>query len=46
MKALVMEEVGKPMVVKDFPEPKCPPDGAVVRGGQRYLPLRLARMAG
>jgi len=31
MKAMVMEEVGKPMVVKDWPEPKCPPDGAVVR---------------
>src|SRR5579875_3786372 len=31
MKALVMEEVGKPMTVKNWPEPKCPPDGAVVR---------------
>jgi D-arabinose 1-dehydrogenase-like Zn-dependent alcohol dehydrogenase len=31
MKALVMEAVGKPMVVKDVPEPKCPTDGAVVR---------------
>jgi D-arabinose 1-dehydrogenase-like Zn-dependent alcohol dehydrogenase len=31
MKALVMEAVGKPMVVKDWPEPKCPADGAVVR---------------
>jgi D-arabinose 1-dehydrogenase-like Zn-dependent alcohol dehydrogenase len=31
MKALVMEEVGKPMVVKDWPQPKCPSDGAVVR---------------
>jgi D-arabinose 1-dehydrogenase-like Zn-dependent alcohol dehydrogenase len=31
MKALVMEEVGKPMVVKEWPEPKCPADGAVVR---------------
>jgi D-arabinose 1-dehydrogenase-like Zn-dependent alcohol dehydrogenase len=31
MKAMVMEEVGKPMVVKDWPEPKCPADGAVVR---------------
>src|SRR5262249_34112525 len=26
-----MEEIGKPMVVKDWPEPKCPADGAVVR---------------
>jgi D-arabinose 1-dehydrogenase-like Zn-dependent alcohol dehydrogenase len=31
MKALVMEEVGKPMTVKNWPEPKCPSDGAVVR---------------
>src|SRR6516162_5211021 len=31
MKAMVMEQVGKPMVVKDWPEPKCPADGAVVR---------------
>jgi D-arabinose 1-dehydrogenase-like Zn-dependent alcohol dehydrogenase len=31
MKAMVMEEVGKPMVVKDCPEPKCPADGAIVR---------------
>ena len=31
MKALVMEEVGKPMLVKDWPEPKCPSDGAIVR---------------
>jgi len=32
MKAMVMEEIGKPMVVKnDWPEPKCPVDGAIVR---------------
>jgi len=32
MKAMVMEEIGKPMVVKnDWPEPKCPDDGAIVR---------------
>jgi D-arabinose 1-dehydrogenase-like Zn-dependent alcohol dehydrogenase len=31
MKAMVMEEVGKPMVVKDWPQPKCPADGAIVR---------------
>jgi D-arabinose 1-dehydrogenase-like Zn-dependent alcohol dehydrogenase len=31
MKAMVMEEVGKPMVVKEWAEPKCPADGAVVR---------------
>src|SRR5271163_1280239 len=32
MKALVLEEIGKPMVIKnDWPEPKCPADGAIVR---------------
>ncbi|HLI78942.1 MAG TPA: zinc-binding dehydrogenase [Candidatus Binataceae bacterium] len=32
MKALVLEEIGKPMVVRnDWPEPKCPDDGAIVR---------------
>ncbi|HZP45983.1 MAG TPA: zinc-binding dehydrogenase [Candidatus Binataceae bacterium] len=31
MKAMVMEEVGKPMVVKDWPQPECPADGAIVR---------------
>ncbi len=31
MKAMVMEEIGKPMMVKDWPEPKCPSDGAIVR---------------
>ena len=31
MKAMVMEAVGKPMVVKEVPEPKCPPDGAIMR---------------
>jgi len=31
MKAMVMEAVGKPMVVKEVPEPKCPPDGVIVR---------------
>lgn len=31
MKAMVMEDIGKPMVVKDWPEPKCPDDGAIVR---------------
>jgi D-arabinose 1-dehydrogenase-like Zn-dependent alcohol dehydrogenase len=31
MKAMVMEDIGKPMLVKDWPEPKCPTDGAVVR---------------
>ena len=31
MKAMVMEEIGKPMIVKDWPAPKCPADGAIVR---------------
>jgi D-arabinose 1-dehydrogenase-like Zn-dependent alcohol dehydrogenase len=31
MKAMVMEEIGKPMQVTDWPEPTCPADGAVVR---------------
>ncbi len=31
MRAMVMEEVGKPMVVKDWPQPECPSDGAIVR---------------
>ena len=31
MKAMVMEEIGKPMTVKDWPDPKCPTDGAIVR---------------
>jgi len=28
---MVLEEVGKPMMVKEWPEPECPPDGAVIR---------------
>ena len=31
MKAMVMEEIGKPMVVKEWPNPACPADGAIVR---------------
>ncbi|HKD66898.1 MAG TPA: zinc-binding dehydrogenase [Candidatus Binataceae bacterium] len=31
MKALVMESVGKPMVVKEVAQPECPPHGAIVR---------------
>ncbi len=33
MKALVMDAIGKPMVVKDFPQPECPSDGAIVAFG-------------
>ncbi len=31
MKAMLMEGVGLPMVVKEWPEPECPADGAIVR---------------
>ena len=32
MKALVLEEIGKPMTVhNNWPEPKCPADGAIIR---------------
>jgi len=31
MTAMVMEAVGQPMQVKEWPEPKCPADGAIVR---------------
>ena len=47
MKALVMEEVGKPMVVKGVARAQVPRgrrDRA--RGRQRDLPLGLASMAG
>ena len=33
MKAAVVEELRKPLVVRDMPDPKCAPDGAVVRTG-------------
>jgi D-arabinose 1-dehydrogenase-like Zn-dependent alcohol dehydrogenase len=31
MKAMVMEAVGKPMEVKEMPQPTCRPNGAIVR---------------
>jgi D-arabinose 1-dehydrogenase-like Zn-dependent alcohol dehydrogenase len=31
MRAAVMEAVRKPLVVKEVPDPKCPPDGAIIR---------------
>ncbi len=31
MKAMVMEAVGKPMEVKEMPQPTCKPNGAIVR---------------
>jgi D-arabinose 1-dehydrogenase-like Zn-dependent alcohol dehydrogenase len=33
MRAAVMEDFGKPLVVRDVPDPVCPPDGVVVRVG-------------
>jgi alcohol dehydrogenase len=31
MRAAVMEAVRKPLVVKDMPDPSCPPDGVILR---------------
>jgi len=31
MKAAVMEGVRKPLVVKDMPDPQCPPNGAIIK---------------
>jgi D-arabinose 1-dehydrogenase-like Zn-dependent alcohol dehydrogenase len=31
MKAMVLEAYSEPMVVKEFPNPQCPPHGAIVR---------------
>ena len=31
MRAAVMEAVRKPLVVKDMPDPKCPPNGVIIR---------------
>ncbi|WP_110929661.1 zinc-dependent alcohol dehydrogenase family protein [Bacillus massiliglaciei] len=31
MKALVMEELKKPLVIRDMPDPVCSPDGAIIR---------------
>lgn len=33
MRAAVIEELNKPLVVRDVPDPECPPDGAIVRVG-------------
>src|SRR5689334_21059606 len=33
MRAAVVEELGKPLVVREVPDPRCPPDGVVVRVG-------------
>ena len=31
MKAAVMEGVRKPLVVRDMPDPECPPNGAILK---------------
>jgi hypothetical protein len=41
MRAAVIEELARPLVVQDVPEPRCPADGAIVRDGQRHLPYGL-----
>jgi D-arabinose 1-dehydrogenase-like Zn-dependent alcohol dehydrogenase len=33
MRAAVIEELAKPLVVKHVPDPECPPDGAIIRVG-------------
>jgi D-arabinose 1-dehydrogenase-like Zn-dependent alcohol dehydrogenase len=33
MRAAVVEELSKPLIVRDVPDPECPPDGAIVRVG-------------
>jgi len=33
MRAAVVEALGQPLVVKDVPDPVCPPDGAIIRVG-------------
>ena len=47
MKAAVMEGVRKPLVVRDMPDPQCPPNGAILEDRRgRHLPLRLASVVG
>ncbi|WP_217568941.1 alcohol dehydrogenase catalytic domain-containing protein [Mesorhizobium sp. GbtcB19] len=33
MRAAVIEQLRKPLVVRSIPEPECPPDGAIIRIG-------------
>ncbi|MFD7585674.1 alcohol dehydrogenase catalytic domain-containing protein [Kitasatospora sp. NPDC059811] len=33
MRAAVIEELHKPLVIREVPDPSCPPDGAIVRVG-------------
>ncbi len=47
MKAAVMEGVRKPLVVRDMPDPQCPPNGAILKtAAEGHLPLRLASVVG
>ena len=46
MKAMVLEEIGKPMMVEGVARARMPSRRCGhTRGGQRYLPLGLASMA-
>jgi D-arabinose 1-dehydrogenase-like Zn-dependent alcohol dehydrogenase len=33
MRAAVVEELNKPLVVRNIANPQCPPDGAIIRVG-------------
>ena len=33
MRAAVVEELNEPLVIQNVPDPKCPPDGAIIRVG-------------
>lgn len=33
MRAAIVEELNKPLVVRNVPDPECPPDGAIIRVG-------------
>ena len=35
MKAAVMEGVRKPLVVRDMPDPQCPPNGAILKTARK-----------
>jgi D-arabinose 1-dehydrogenase-like Zn-dependent alcohol dehydrogenase len=33
MRAAIVEELNKPLIVRNVPDPECPPDGAIIRVG-------------
>jgi D-arabinose 1-dehydrogenase-like Zn-dependent alcohol dehydrogenase len=33
MRTAVFEEMNRPLVIQDVPDPKCPPAGAIIRVG-------------